>query len=119
MRQFAGVAAALRSDVGVTRERSGTGRSPVLRSEEVDEFVGGGSEPWRAAEGLAQPENQGLQTQLAVRGLPPALATFLNGLFGFELEDGDDLALVHVATCLIYTSPSPRDRGCSRMPSYA
>ena len=30
-----------------------------------------------------------------------------------------ELETDHILACLLYTSPSPRDRGCSRMPSSA
>ena len=33
--------------------------------------------------------------------------------------DGDSLTIEHLWTCLLYTSPSPRDRTRSRMPSSA
>ena len=45
------------------------------------------------------------------------------GWFGFNagsaLEAGDSAALAFATTCLLYTSPSPRDRTRSRMPSSA
>ena len=38
----------------------------------------------------------------------------------FQSWDSKKLSLVKSSsTCLLYTSPSPRDRGCSRMPSSA
>ena len=33
--------------------------------------------------------------------------------------EGENPPLIKVDICLLYTSPSPRDRGCSRMPSCA
>ena len=45
-------------------------------------------------------------------------AAFPNGLFGFFA--GFQMAIFSFAgTCLLYTSPSPRDRTRSRMPSSA
>ena len=38
-----------------------------------------------------------LEAELAVGGLAAALAALFNGLFTFEFEDGDDVALVDVA----------------------
>ena len=35
------------------------------------------------------------------------------------VESGLDIHLVHLGTCLLYTSPSPRDKRQSRMPSSA
>ena len=44
-------------------------------------------------------------------------------MISFEVPDsidGDEwLTFLRDWTCLLYTSPSPRDRGCSRMPSSA
>ena len=37
----------------------------------------------------------------------------------FELLDDGRSALIYATTCLLYTSPSPRDRSLSRMPSSA
>ena len=36
-----------------------------------------------------------------------------------SLVKGDKVALIGFGTCLLYTSPSPRDRQKSRMPSSA
>ena len=41
------------------------------------------------------------------------IETLPNTTFKVKLENG------HVITCLLYTSPSPRDRTRSRMPSSA
>ena len=35
------------------------------------------------------------------------------------IEIGDDVSIGHNVTCLLYTSPSPRDATLSRMPSSA
>ena len=35
------------------------------------------------------------------------------------IADGDDDVALKAMTCLLYTSPSPRDRSLSRMPSSA
>ena len=49
--------------------------------------------------------------------------TFLAQQMGIELVQGSDLVVddgfVHMRTCLLYTSPSPRDQRGSRMPSSA
>ena len=37
----------------------------------------------------------------------------------YDAETGTDNSLVQVDSCLLYTSPSPRDRSLSRMPSSA
>ena len=37
----------------------------------------------------------------------------------FSVEDAVQTAVKHMATCLLYTSPSPRDATLSRMPSSA
>ena len=39
--------------------------------------------------------------------------------FGAQLKAGAEMWLKHVNNCLLYTSPSPRDRVRSRMPSSA
>ena len=40
-------------------------------------------------------------------------------LHGTGLEAGFDVERTHLGTCLLYTSPSPRDKRQSRMPSSA
>ena len=42
--------------------------------------------------------------------------TFINEVFKTEAMDGDGIS---INSCLLYTSPSPRDNGRSRMPSSA
>ena len=47
-----------------------------------------------------------------------------SGLFGhilplFKAKTGIDVKVISQGTCLLYTSPSPRDRTRSRMPSSA
>ena len=37
----------------------------------------------------------------------------------FAINDINPVARVHILVCLLYTSPSPRDRTRSRMPSSA
>ena len=44
---------------------------------------------------------------------------FCNGKVVSILEGGYDLNALRDSTCLLYTSPSPRDRSLSRMPSSA
>ena len=46
--------------------------------------------------------------------IPARLATIAHGVFGLAV-----VLLVPWKTCLLYTSPSPRDRQKSRMPSSA
>ena len=43
----------------------------------------------------------------------------LNGFVRLYLADPNDVADIIHDTCLLYTSPSPRDRTRSRMPSSA
>ena len=45
--------------------------------------------------------------------------TFRKYLGNLQCNERNDLALENVQTCLLYTSPSPRDRQKSRMPSSA
>ena len=40
-------------------------------------------------------------------------------VIGDALNGGDQVTLIGFGTCLLYTSPSPRDRTRSRMPSSA
>ena len=53
--------------------------------------------------------------------LAAALALFLPGIFllGFNLGTGSVTAMAKAGACLLYTSPSPRDKRQSRMPSSA
>ena len=41
------------------------------------------------------------------------------GISKIEIERASDRVKIIVYTCLLYTSPSPRDRSLSRMPSSA
>src|SRR5665811_1863865 len=51
-------------------------------------------------------------------GLPVAVTTRVND--GARIRVGTaELEVIHLAGCLLYTSPSPRDRTRSRMPSSA
>ena len=67
----------------------------------------------------ATPENVGetmLSTTLVKEGVKVAtIEHLLSALAGL----GIDNAIVDVSACLLYTSPSPRDRQKSRMPSSA
>ena len=53
----------------------------------------------------------------------PGLSTKITGALGVPVEKGFDLLprgwRDRIATCLLYTSPSPRDGLLSRMPSSA
>ena len=62
-------------------------------------------------------------TGLAARGIDRAtadhmgmLATIMNSL---AMQDALERIEIHARVCLLYTSPSPRDRTRSRMPSSA
>ena len=48
-------------------------------------------------------------------------ASFIGAIVGFKVEEREDHAayIEHWLTCLLYTSPSPRDQRGSRMPSSA
>ena len=53
--------------------------------------------------------------QLMVPVIPQLKALSKEGEYGRQKIN----QITHYATCLLYTSPRPRDRGCSRMPSSA
>ena len=66
-----------------------------------------------------------LATTLSVPGLNPQAAVRYRGLevgkvdaIDFDTQKAGQI-LVHISVCLLYTSPSPRDRTRSRMPSSA
>ena len=72
----------------------------------------------------------GLQVQQALRGLKQLTTDFLKldkevdevtaSLNKFENELKEEAkTIANTTTCLLYTSPSPRDRTRSRMPSSA
>ena len=46
-------------------------------------------------------------------------ASYVDNLFAFETTIGTFIFLGCTGTCLLYTSPSPRDVSSSRMPSSA
>src|SRR5678809_526851 len=55
-------------------------------------------------------------------GLPFSIHHYMLSVFGIHHLENLNLAAMagdHVWTCLLYTSPSPRDRQKSRMPSSA
>ena len=58
--------------------------------------------------------------QLKLWSLNLALYSFIAAVFGTFLVRSNLIVSVHsFATCLLYTSPSPRDYAASRMPSSA
>ena len=77
----------------------------------VDDRLGGA--PANVASGLAR-----LETPVAFAGRlgQDAIGEAFSRLFA---ERGVDTSLLQRDTCLLYTSPSPRDRSLSRMPSSA
>ena len=76
----------------------------------------------RRAGGLRRVGHAGTLDPLAdgllVLGLGPA-ARFLEYLVGLDKTYETTVRLGQATTCLLYTSPSPRDRTRSRMPSSA
>ena len=101
---------ALGTDAIVQRARAIAGDGPVYLSFDIDSL-----DP-AFAPGTGTPEIGGLTTR--------EVQAILCGLAGLNFVGGD---VVEVApqydattnTCLLYTSPSPRDRQKSRMPSSA
>ena len=74
------------------------------------------------------PEIKELQPRLLVMGVGGAGGNAINEMIENNLQgvefiavntDAQDLKLSKCKTCLLYTSPSPRDRTRSRMPSSA
>src|SRR5665811_2214426 len=68
------------------------------------------------------PGGQGLAELSAAVGLPGStvyrlLATLIDEGLVERASDGTGRYLIGLETCLLYTSPSPRDRTRSRMPS--
>ena len=56
----------------------------------------------------------------AMRGLRPIVEIqYLDYVYWAIQTLSDDLSTLHYRTCLLYTSPSPRDGLLSRMPSSA
>ena len=55
---------------------------------------------------------------LAVQGLPNLISVVMASL-GIGLAASSGAAMNQIIDCLLYTSPSPRDRTRSRMPSSA
>ena len=54
--------------------------------------------------------------------LPPGVERYTvngGGLTGIQVFPDDEIEIVNDEGCLLYTSPSPRDRTRSRMPSSA
>ena len=51
--------------------------------------------------------------------ISPSFINNLETIKGREVIDGDELIGIVSNSCLLYTSPSPRDRTRSRMPSSA
>ena len=80
---------------------------------------------------LNRPERRNAMSNDMLRGLVASLgdaevaadvgAVVLTGAGGAFCAGGDVKGMAEAGGegCLLYTSPSPRDRGCSRMPSSA
>ena len=83
--------------------------------------------------GVTVAKNEGYKTVISIRGVgnetnqnaiaAPSVAYHMDGIFiasPFSLQtDFLDVQRIEVLSCLLYTSPSPRDSGQSRMPSSA
>ena len=75
-------------------------------------------------DGTVDASTTGLSTEIALTGgtlADPSFADFLAGGVGVNstFQGGDGGFTIDSVTCLLYTSPSPRDLSTSRMPSSA
>ena len=67
------------------------------------------------------PETATLMTQALYKIFPDIIDDIIEAITGIEDGDVNDIGtfFIQLKTCLLYTSPSPRDRTRSRMPSSA
>ena len=68
-------------------------------------------------EGLAASDAQQLVSKLVAADIAQGLGELLSKLY--QAYADNDAELMEINPCLLYTSPSPRDRQKSRMPSSA
>jgi len=89
----------------------------LLNANQVDYiFINPGSDTYPIQEAIAKFKVQGKRTPEVVLSLHESMA--MAAAHGYFMVTGrPQVVLVHV--CLLYTSPSPRDRTRSRMPSSA
>ena len=75
----------------------------------------------RRVEGAEGIESNLLATVLVITDNNNKIAILDCDLVGFDLPLAKEIRqkIGQAIGCLLYTSPSPRDRGCSRMPSSA
>ena len=59
------------------------------------------------------------QRRITFKELDDLVKKIANGLLSLGLEKGDRVSILSQNSCLLYTSPSPRDTERSRMPSSA
>ena len=64
-------------------------------------------------------ENTTVANTLIMVSLAPMLSAIVSFIFLKETPDKKTWTAITITTCLLYTSPSPRDRQKSRMPSSA
>ena len=69
---------------------------------------------------IALPSIASAQVSSITFSRPLTMDTSLSSIeFGFGILDDVDVQIDQLGACLLYTSPSPRDRQKSRMPSSA
>ena len=96
--------------------------SEFLRQEGVEHEVLNARQHEREAHIVAQAGRIGavtIATNMAGRGTDIQLGGNVDFRIGDELSELEDGAKKDLEICLLYTSPSPRDRSLSRMPSSA
>ena len=64
-------------------------------------------------------KGEGTAAALGLSHVLRATTIFLNSFFALNQQNRAVVIAVHDDGCLLYTSPSPRDRSLSRMPSSA